>query len=274
MGARLCTTGRKFSSAWSRRRSFRPLKKPTLRDFWRCMARKNTRRAGVRRAAFLSGHSSRAATMDSPIVIIGLLVLVWVLSRNGSEGYGPWPGAQAAEAVPPHRSRPRDYGSVVVHEQSPEARRSSRAVPPTAANPVIASASLDAAEPGTTVPGVSPLGLGLDYQQLSCYAGASGREEADGAEGSLLLSDLADGAFANVIDARRGGARGEVFALPGSDPIPAYEGPQPLRSSCSVDDGMTTLQTFVENARVPSPNDPNSRGRGVSGMLDGVELSA
>jgi len=98
--------------------------------------------------------------------------------------------------------------------------------------------------------------------------------DVPGAEDPMKLSDLTDGSYFDLLKAARGPTRGDVFTLPGSDPVPAYEGPQPLRSSCSADDGSATLQVFVRNASAPSPDDPNSRGRGISGQLNDVELVA
>lgn len=62
----------------------------------------------------------------------------------------------------------------------------------------------------------------------------------------------------------------ELTGVPGR--TPAYLGPTPLASTCRTDD-LEVVADMAGPARASS-HDPNSRGRNVSGLLAGVELTA
>lgn len=197
--------------------------------------------------------------------IVGALLLVWALSGK-SEGYGPWPGSQPAESIPPYRSRPRDYGSTVIVETLPEARLPARRPVPTPEQPQIGGVVPLENPAGSEIPGASPLGLGIDYEKPDC----------------AVLSDLTDishehledGAFAAAISSGRGPPRNEDYSDRGAVPVPAYMGPQPLRSTAHADDSDAVLAIAYGGREVTSPDDPNSMGRGISGQLNSIELVA
>jgi len=170
--------------------------------------------------------------MSFPLVFAAAVVIFVVAQcATPTEGYGPWPGARAAETPPPLRSRPRDYRDVELRPTLPESRLPAR---PLGTAPQFRGGASDATDP------LAPMA----------------------AERIPLKTEILD-----------------VF----SPNVPAYEGKARLSSACLADD-TTTIASILSGAQLPtgwtpllgdlSAADPNSRGRNVSGLLRGVELSA
>ena len=183
-------------------------------------------------------------------LLVAAAVVIFVVAQAREE-YGPWPGARPADNPPPLRSRPRDYRDVELRPALPESRLPSR--PVGAAGPTEGD--------GAAAPGASPLGTAPDYAALACG-----------------VSDVAD-----PVPPMRIGLvplKAEIVDI-FSPNVPAFEGKARLSSACAVDDTATIAALLTGSSGpagwTPGPagrDDPSSRGRNVTGLLRGVELSA
>ncbi len=160
--------------------------------------------------------------MNIPLIIAAAVVIFVATRGVSAEGYGPWPGARAAEASPPLRSRPRDYRDVELRPAPPESR------PP---------GSYEAEK---------------FYSDLACDA-------ADFAEPSPPMA------------AERVPLKTKILDVPGFPLDETFGRCTRLSSACAADD-TTAVAAILDEAQPVS--DPNSRGRNVTGLLRGVELSA